>query len=121
MSEFKAMKIEDFRDLASAAFRKASELKSCVSDVERKAWIASAEKLRLQIWASTGTCKRALASDVAKMERAKAALDAAYASVSGLVLMDSEEVAEVSESRQPSKATQDTLRYCEAAKRHGFA
>lgn len=82
------MTVSEYRDMADELLRKAADLKSCVNDAERSAWIPYAERLRLQAWSVEDACKRATAADKAKMQRARAALDAAYDSVVHLVLGD---------------------------------
>jgi hypothetical protein len=84
------MKVQEYRDLADELFRMASDLKACVNDSERSNWIPHAERLRLHAWAVNGTCKRATERDNARLQSARAALDAAYDSVRHLVLADRE-------------------------------
>lgn len=82
------MKVQEYRDLISEVSDRASSLNSCTNDAERAAWIPYTERLRLQVWAVQGTCQRATDADKAKMQRAMARLDAAFQSVSHLVLGD---------------------------------
>jgi hypothetical protein len=79
------MTVQEYRDLIDELNAKASALKSCVSDEERAAWIPYAERLRLHAWSVADACKRATATDRAKMDRARKALDAAFDSVSHLI------------------------------------